>query len=80
MRGVGRPQNPKKKESTMTAMAASTNAATVPNCDVCIRPTPAYADARLSPIGSAWGYVCKKHFDLYGCTLGTGHGQLLDVA
>jgi hypothetical protein len=37
---------------------------------------PAYADARIPAAGS-WGYVCKEHFDSYGCQLGTGKGQRL---
>lgn len=24
-----------------------------------------------------WGYLCQKHFDQMGCTLGWGRGQVL---
>lgn len=64
----------------MSTITATVIVTAIPDCDVCIEPTPAYADAKLSPIGSAWGYVCEKHFDLYGCTLGVGHGQVLVLA
>lgn len=53
----------------------------IPHCDVCRgaegRKVKAYADAR-TPYG--WAYVCKRHFDYFGCTLGLGHGQRLVIA
>jgi hypothetical protein len=57
----------------------STNVAKRPPCDMCLRP--AYADARLKkgPEAGRWAYVCREHFDEYGCEVGTGHGQVLKV-
>jgi len=56
--------------------------ATIPDCDICKHHHPgqpdtwdaAYADA-ATPMG--WAFVCKHHFDEYGCKLGTGKGQVL---
>lgn len=58
----------------------STVVAKIPNCDVCRqsgKETPAYADAKLN-IGP-WAYVCRAHFDGYGCSLGLGRGQELKL-
>jgi hypothetical protein len=54
----------------------------IPNCDVCAHKgegeTKASYDARLPYLGGSWGYVCERHFRLYGPgQLGTGHGQRL---
>lgn len=58
-------------------MSAEVKVAAIPDCDVCKgagrQGVPAYADAKLS-IGR-WANVCREHFDLYHCTLGTGRGQ-----
>lgn len=57
--------------------------ASIPNCDLphhdpvtgLPRKVLAYADARIPAVG--WAYVCKAHFDSYGCSLGMGKGQRL---
>lgn len=57
-----------------------TTVVAIPSCDVCSeggRKVKAYADAR-TPYG--WAYVCKRHFDYFGCTLGLGKGQRLVIA
>lgn len=46
---------------------------TIPPCDVC--GETAYADAKSA--NGPWGYVCKAHFDQFGCKLGLGLGQEL---
>lgn len=64
----------KKNDHTQATVAV------IPNCDLCTKngeQVPAYADAKLS-IGP-WAFVCKKHFDEYGCSLGLGRGQELVV-
>ncbi len=57
----------------------------IPDCDICKAngrslsvtvSVPAYADARIPSMGS-WAYLCRKHFGIYGCKLGTGQGQEL---
>ncbi len=51
----------------------------LPSCDICKHngvDRPAYADASL---GGTWGYVCRDHFDMLGCQLGVGKGQVLVV-
>ena len=66
-------------------MSTETTVTRIPDCDLCKAnggflsvtvTNPAYADARIPAAGS-WGYVCKEHFDSYGCQLGTGKGQRL---
>lgn len=62
-------------------MSKQAKVAALPNCDVCRmgqKATVAYADAAVPATGS-WGYLCREHFDLYGCQLGTGRGQELIV-
>lgn len=57
--------------------AEATFVATIPPCDLEHDvDTPAYADALLGFVGS-WAYVCRRHFDAYGCKLGLGLGQVL---
>ena len=61
-------------------MSTSVKVSVIPNCDICAdaivpQQISAYADARLS-IGP-WANVCRKHFDTYQCSLGTGRGQEL---
>lgn len=51
----------------------------IPDCEICTESgehVPAWADAQIPGWGS-WAYLCLLHFQLYGCTLGTGHGQVL---
>jgi len=55
-------------------MSTQTVVPEIPNCDVC-GTAKAYADAKLP--GGPWGYLCKTHFNLHGCELGTGKGQEL---
>ncbi|WP_156659247.1 hypothetical protein [Mycobacterium sp. 852002-53434_SCH5985345] len=55
--------------------------ATIPNCDVCHVnrvERPAYADAKVP--GTCWWYLCREHFDEYGCELGDGKGRLVGKA
>jgi len=47
----------------------------IPSCDMCKRK--AYADARI-PDGP-WANLCNTHFTMYGCSLGTGRGQVFEV-
>lgn len=52
-----------------------------PMCDICTyedqRPNvPALYDGRIKG-GSAWGYMCQRHFKSRGVGLGTGKGQKL---
>lgn len=47
-----------------------------PQCDICGKP--AHYDARLPGRGT-WAYLCERHFVMYGCRLGTGHGQQILV-
>lgn len=53
---------------------------TIPSCDLCklrnVFDEKAYADAYI-PTLATWGYVCKQHFAMNGCQLGTGKGQEL---
>lgn len=56
---------------------------TIPDCDICkaydgVR-RPAKYDSRLPGLlPSAWGYVCRKHWVMYGPGItGVGHGQEL---
>lgn len=32
-------------------------------------------DARLPSFSGKWGCICQECFDVYGCSLGQGHGQ-----
>ena len=52
----------------------------LPDCDMCKMegkdPEPAEYDASVS---GRWGYLCQKHFDELGCSLGLGMGQKLVV-
>lgn len=60
-------------------MSTQVKVAEIGQCDLCFheegKVVPAYADAKLS-IGP-WAYVCREHFKIYGCSLGTGRGQEL---
>lgn len=50
----------------------------LPDCDFCRmdgKTEPAEYDARVR--GGGWGNLCQHHFDMYGCSLGTGRGQKL---
>lgn len=44
-----------------------------PSCALCEHP--AIADA--ATVQGPWGYLCQRHFDMYGRGLGTGVGQVL---
>lgn len=58
-------------------MSTQVKVYTIPDCDVCKgegrQGVPAFADAKLS--AGPWANVCRNHFDLYHCALGTGKGQ-----
>jgi hypothetical protein len=56
-------------------MSTQTFVLELPNCDVCVGITKAYADVKIP--GGPWGFICKTHFKLHGCELGTGKGQEL---
>lgn len=60
-------------------MSTQIKVTAIPPCDICSaagrQGVPAYADAKLS--AGPWANVCREHFDLHGCSLGTGHGQEL---
>ena len=51
------------------------------NCQICrlinvIRP--AVYNAKLTLLGSMWGYVCQAHFNIYTSgIIGTGHATIL---
>lgn len=54
------------------------SASEIPRCDI-LHPggeyVAAYADASIPTAGGRWGHVCRRHFDDFGCRLGTGLGQ-----
>lgn len=55
----------------------------LPLCDVChhlckSEPDTAYADCYIPPLNT-WGNVCRRHFVIAGCRLGTGQGQVLEL-
>jgi hypothetical protein len=41
-------------------------------CDFC--QEEACYDARIPSLGQ-WGNLCERHFEAFGCKLGTGNGQ-----
>lgn len=49
----------------------------IPNCDLCMDPTPAEYDAKSRQ--GPWGYMCEEHFQRYGIGLGMGRGQRLKL-
>lgn len=57
-------------------MPREASVSVLPKCNLC--PDKAEYDARI-PLYGQWAYLCQAHFDLYKCTLGTGHGQRLIV-
>jgi len=62
-------------------MSTQVTMTSIPDCDVCKhggKSEKAYADAKLD-IGP-WAYVCRMHFRVHKCTLGTGRGQELILA
>ena len=62
-------------------MSTQVKMSRIPNCDLCFHldksEVPAYADASLPLHRGTWAYVCRKHFEQSGCSLGTGRGQEL---
>jgi hypothetical protein len=50
---------------------------TRPNCDLCLRKTPAFFDGKT--IMGPWAYMCEGHFATHGCGLGEGKGQRVIV-
>ena len=63
---------------------ASTNKNTVdvdslPGCAVPECSRRAFADASVPVFDGEWAYVCKGHFNQYGCKLGSDKGQKLVV-
>jgi hypothetical protein len=63
-------------------MSEEVKVSVLPHCDLCqvsraIRvPDVAYADCLVPSLGT-WANVCRKHFILHKCRLGTGRGQRL---
>lgn len=48
------------------------------NCNVCSAPfNGVMYDARVGR--GAWGNICQKCFDDYGCSLGLGRGQKYEL-
>ena len=46
-------------------------------CAMCGKQKKALYDAKCDNGG--WGFLCQKHFEFYGCSLGLGKGQKLVV-
>jgi hypothetical protein len=59
-------------------MGTSTTVQELPNCDFCIKTTPALYDG--ATVGGSWANMCQVHFAMFGIGLGTGRGQKLVVA
>ena len=49
--------------------------AVIPNCDYCTLDNAAKYDAATKD--GVWGFMCQKHFEIHGATLGLGKGQKL---
>lgn len=63
-------------------MSKKTQVTSIPDCDICkllnLPAHPAYADCYV-PAYKTWGNVCKPHFKVNNCELGTGKGQELEL-
>lgn len=63
----------KIKRGTETAVSKR------PSCDIPECSGKAFADAATDYFDGSWGYVCRPHFNQFGCKLGLGQGQRLVV-